>query len=424
MNQAEVRALRLICECRPPEAKDPQIDGVEPSLVVEPDDPDALRRVMTVLHNHRLAAIPVGSGSRLELGNPPSRWDVLLSLKHLSGILEFEPTDLTVTVAAGTTLAELAPVLNGEGLYLPIEPAFGHAATLGGVFALGEWGSRRQPGARPRDLLVGFEAVLADGRAVKGGGRVVKNVAGYELTKLMVGSAGTLGVLTKLHLRVRAIPEVVALVHVRAMEMRDLLSSVEIARKLALGPEAIVVSSGSDRFDQRGAPSLWCRFEGLAEEVDSAVSGLETALESTIERGGSVELERLTDAAVHGPWQTLHQFPLCELPPRGVSFRLLSNPADAAMLADAGERAGGGEWVAFPETGLVYGRVEDESQWPPWRSVARERGAQWVVERASLETKTEDVYGELPAGFPLMRAIKQSMDPHGVLSPGRFVGRL
>ena len=195
---------------RPPssdDARDPLIDGLSPSLVLEPDDDETCARALALCHQEDMAVVPVGGATRLELGNVPSRLDVYLKTSHLEGVEDHIPGDLTVSVRAGTTLEALQQELARANQFLPLEVPNPSRATIGGILAIGEPGLRRRPGARARDLLLGFEAVLADGARVKAGGRVVKNVAGYELMKLFVGSSGTLAVMTRAFLRLRALPE-------------------------------------------------------------------------------------------------------------------------------------------------------------------------------------------------------------------------
>ncbi|MYB31611.1 MAG: FAD-binding oxidoreductase, partial [Acidobacteria bacterium] len=154
----------------------------------------------------REAVVIRGGGTRLELG-APARADRVIDLGGLSGVIKHHVTDLTVEAWAGTTVGALNRELAPQRQLLALDPPLPDRATLGGVIAAGDPGFRAVPGSRPRDLLLGLSAVLADGTRIRSGGRVVKNVTGYELTKLFTGSLGTLGAITRVTLRLRALPE-------------------------------------------------------------------------------------------------------------------------------------------------------------------------------------------------------------------------
>ena len=159
--------------------------------------------------------------------------NVILRCDRLTNIIEHEPADLVATVEAGITLSELNRVLGDSGQWLPLDPPDDGRATLGGIAATGLGGAQSFGYARPRSYVLGMRVALADGRAIKAGGRVVKNVAGYDMCKLLVGSYGTLGVITELILKLRPRPEREATVVARAVDFSSLLSA---ARKVITSP--------------------------------------------------------------------------------------------------------------------------------------------------------------------------------------------
>jgi len=388
---------------RPPSPEDPRIDGLSPSLVLEPEDDESLARALALCHEEDMAVVPMGGASRLALGNVPSRLDAYLKTSALTGVEDHIPGDLTVAVRAGTTLHDLQQQLAKANQFLPMDAPDPARATIGGILAVGEPGMRRRPGARPRDLLLGFEAVLADGSRVKSGGRVVKNVAGYELVKLIVGSSGTLAVITRAFLRLRALPEATRTVVRRFRRPSEAEHAWRELRELAQPPEvaALVNPIACEAFELEGW-NLLLRFEGLHEEVAGAVA----------EAAGE-----LMDAS---PWDAIRDFPLGD---SSLVLRGQVTPARTFHLAESWQD--GGPAVAYPDSGLVYSHTRDPDALGDRQERAEAQGGAVVLERAPSELKSElDVFGETPGGFELMKRIKETLDPKGILSPGRFVGRI
>ena len=171
------------------------VDGRTPQDVAFPATIDEVARCAAAAHAADLAVIPVGNGTQLHIGRPPRRYDLALSTQRLNRILAHEAADMTVTVEAGITLAQLNTALATAGQRLPIDPPHPERTTIGALIATDASGPLRLSQGKVRDLLIGITVVLADGTLVHGGGRVVKNVAGYDLMKLFTGSFGTLGII-------------------------------------------------------------------------------------------------------------------------------------------------------------------------------------------------------------------------------------
>ncbi len=416
MKDAAVRQLLDEAHARPPREDEPAVDGLRPSFVLEPDSREACTRALSLCRQEELAVVPLGAGTRLHVGNPPTRLDVYLSTRHLTGVHDYQPADLTVGVDAGTPLEMLQARLREENQFLPLDPPRAESATIGGIFALGEPGARRRPGARPRDLLLGFEGVLPDGTSVKSGGRVVKNVAGYELTKLFVGSAGTLLLMTRAYVRIRALPEAVSSLGCSFHQASNLGEVVGRLQRLAIAPEATAVTT--PRFPCQESSSDWdlfLRFEGLEVEVEA---GLRAASEQLTRFGP----RRLDGEAGSTLWKRLQDFPVDG--GRGDDLGLCGQVAPARTMDLAEAWQDGGPVLAYPEGGLVYCAVEEADALAERRRRVRAIDGNGILERAPTDVKTEDVYGETPGGFALMTQIKKKLDPTGVFSPGRFVGRL
>src|SRR5258708_2857246 len=182
------------------------IDGCRPSLTVAPGNNEEVAEVLRFASKEKLTVLPFGRGSKLHIGNIPSKIDIALSTLRLTKIDSYEPADLTAIVGAGIRLDDFFAMTSRNGQWLPIDPP-GKGATLGGVVATNAFGSLRTAYGTPRDYVIGLKIVTADGTLIKTGGRVVKNVAGYDLNKLFVGSYGTLGVIVETAFKLRPIPD-------------------------------------------------------------------------------------------------------------------------------------------------------------------------------------------------------------------------
>jgi glycolate oxidase FAD binding subunit len=418
MTRGTVRSLLAEAQARPPAASDPDIDGLKPSLVLEPASAKAASATLSFCQRERLAVVPCGGGTRLHVGNLPSRLDCYLRSVHLSGVVSYRPGDLTVSVEAGTPFRELQSALAEGKQFIPWDPPDADRATVGGILAAGEPGFRRAPGARPRDLLLGFEALLADGTAVAAGGRVVKNVSGYELTKLLVGSRGTLAFLTRAHLRVRPLPETVLTTAASFESAQRLASGLSSLRSGVAPPEVVAV------IDPTMAASLslsgWVlllRFEGIDEEASGDCSKAEALLRAD-------EVTRLEGPRADEVWRRLRDFPS---PASGsesecvVLGQVLAS--DTMRLAETWQSRG--PVVAYPEAGRLYAKTNEPEGYLQLLETALDFAGNAVLESGPQTLKSQlDVFGVTPRGFELMSKIKEKMDPSHILSPGRFVGRL
>src|SRR6266852_4032954 len=183
-----------------------QVDGNVPAVAVQPENAEHAAEVVRIAVEERLSVIPCGARSALGIGNPPSRYDISLDMTRVSGIAHYDPGDLTISVNAGTRLAELAQILAGKNQFLPLAVPFFEKATVGGAIASGLDSPLRHFYGMPRDFLIGAEFIDGTAAQAKSGGRVVKNVTGYDFHKLLNGSLGTLGIITRLNFRTFPLP--------------------------------------------------------------------------------------------------------------------------------------------------------------------------------------------------------------------------
>src|SRR5713226_2359940 len=197
------------------------IAGMQPSLVIEPGTENELAEVLRLANEAGLAVIPRGGGTKLGWGNPPARADLMVSTARLTEILEHAWADLTVTVEAGCTMQSLQETLAQHGQRLALDPLWPEKATVGGVLSTNDSGALRLRFGALRDLIIGATIALPDGTLASSGGKVVKNVAGYDLPKLVTGALGTLGVITQATFRLHPVPQNMRTLSINVAGMRE-----------------------------------------------------------------------------------------------------------------------------------------------------------------------------------------------------------
>ena len=184
------------------------VDGVRPGLRAQVDSPDAVAAALAICQRLDAVVVPRGGGSHLGLGQPPERVDLLLDLSELNAVIEYRPADLTLAAAAGTRLADVQALLAGKGQMLALDPASEPSSTVGGMVAANLSGPRRAGAGTARDLVIGLDVAGVNGLVTRSGGMVVKNVTGYDLPKAHIGALGTLGVITRVNLKITPCPSV------------------------------------------------------------------------------------------------------------------------------------------------------------------------------------------------------------------------
>ena len=381
------------------------VDGIMPEAAVSPGSYEEVAAVLRHASANLLAVIPWGGGTMMHLGNVPSRYDIALDMSRLNSMVEYEPADLTVTCQGGMTFAGLLARLAVAGQTLPLGPFVDARSTVGGILASNHIGAYVHGHGRPRDVTIGMRIATADGRIARAGGRVVKNVAGYDMSKLHIGALGTLGVIVEATFKVAPLATAEARCAYRMTRVEDACTMAAAVQRAGLSVRAIEIVVEGDvcdvTVDIAGSPHAVERskaeLSAMASSYDAAASEGQSSFPASL--GGSG--------------------PLCRIgvPPTGVT-RLV----EALRSYDPRPRI-----VAWPTAGVIFASWDapaDES------AILRDAGAlahsgTLVIERCSPDTKRRiDVFGPPPRSFPLMRAIKQQFDPNGILSPGRFVGRL
>jgi glycolate oxidase FAD binding subunit len=389
--------------------------GVSAARVVEPASVEEAAEAMRALAAERLAVAFVGGGTDLGLGAPPTRLDAILRTRRLSRVREHAPADQIVAVEAGITVAELQRLLAPHHQRLAIDPPEPERATVGGVLAANAFGPRRTRYGSVRDLVIGITLVRADGVVAHGGGKVVKNVAGFDLPRLLCGSLGTLGLVAEVVFRLHALPEASATAVFDGLAGIDVQQATPALRELAVEPTALAALPDGDRF------RLAIRFEGFAPGVKDQVQRV------LARAGGGSRLEGSEEEAL---W-TRHDALRAAGP---VRVRATFAPAALVQALDAlaplRAALGGSGPVVHPALGIVLlsGGVEDVGAAAGGIAYARARLARLgngsvVLGAAPAALRAlVDPWGPAPAGIEVMRRLKLELDPEARLAPGRFVG--
>jgi glycolate oxidase FAD binding subunit len=401
-------------------------DGRNAFAVDRPDSVEALRECVSRRAAEGLAVYPQGGRTALDYGGIPARPGVALDVSSLNSVIDYPAADMTVTVGAGMTLSNLQAVLATEGQFLPIDAPFPERATLGGIYATNTCGPRRFGWGRPRDQIIGVSFVTADGNEVKGGGRVVKNVAGYDFPKLMTGSMGTLGVLTQMTLKVRPKPGASVLVVVRFDRPMAAREAVGRLNTSATRPVAVELlnRAGAELVGLGSAnATLVLAFEDNAESVAWQVERVKAEL-------ADADVTVLTAAEAASVWAGLTGFAAME--PGPLSFVASPGRSSARSFVDAvpdhwAVRIHAGSGIVHAHA-LAFLREADLTSWKSLlESFPGMRGpsGSMILTRCPTDWKAElKVWGDRRGDWAIMEKIKAVLDPGAMLNPGRFVGTI
>ena len=395
-----------------------EIDGVAARSHVSPSTADELASALKAANDAGQAVAPVGGGTQLDLGMPPAHLDLVIETTGLHRVVEYEPADLTVTVEAGMRFSKLQQILGEQGQFLALDPPVADGATIGGLIATNASGPLRFAYGTARDLVIGTRVANPDGKLTRAGGRVVKNVAGYDLNKLYIGSLGTLAIVVELSFKLAPIPPAVATV-VGEFSGVGGVGGVGGARSLigavvhsALSPLAIELV---------GSTRVLFRVGGYPQAVERQVRDLSALI---AENGGG-----LVDTSA-GTWDDLTHARV-QARQRDILLKAAAPISESsALVTILEERLRDLEptvW-AHAGSGVAYAACHAPADAEPLLGARRDvralgENASLVIERCPTRLKQDvDVWGEPGPGVALMRAIKAKLDPKNTLNPGRYVG--
>jgi glycolate oxidase FAD binding subunit len=407
------------------------LGGRAPRTIVTPASVDALSKVLRECDAKGESVVFFGGGTLQGIGHAPTRYDVAISLAKLSKVIAYEHRDLTIAVQAGMNVATFEAKLAAKGQFVPLDAPFAARSTVGGVLAAGWLGPRRATYGRPRDFVIGSAVVLADGTQAHAGAMVVKNSTGYDMSRLYIGSLGTLGAIVRANFKTLPLPAA-RRAAIATLPERTRRRAIDHVATLSIEPAAALLVrgfaseiGGRDGLDGR----LLLFYEGSAGTIDKATRELRSALgaagvpETTIlDREAGVTFTRLLDAYLSSPGE------------RGAIYRSFGLPDDLTVRAEdvaalARSHNLHVETIEDLRNGDLIARVSSETSDEFAQSAivfddalhAAISGAQVLCAPDELRERLA-MWGSEPAGLARMRALKERFDPNGTLAPGRFVG--
>ena len=418
------------------------VDGKVPSCVVYPASAEEVAAVLQCAAAHELAVLPCRNLTKIGIGHPPRRYDVALSLKEMNRVWYYEPADLVISVEPGMKLGDFQHFVGRHRLWLPLDPAGGARASLGGILAASSSGPLRSAYGTPRDMVLGMKIATTEGKVIKTGGRVVKNVTGYDMAKLLIGSYGTMGVIVEASFKLYPLPAARATFVLR---LSTLDGACELRRRIQRSPlqpqRLVLLDAEASKLVRSGSPlapaanteislwEVWVEAAGSARVIERYARELEELGRAV---GAPAEREPAESA-----WARVADFRTwlsAAYPGLVVLKAVLPISATEQFLGQVEQQAEGLRRASLSQigVGIVCVCVLEEPGAPSirplverLRAAATSLGGALVVECCPAELKAEiDVWGPPGDDFEIMRKLKHAWDPKGILSPGRFVGGL
>ncbi len=390
------------------------VAGVHSKLVIEPRTEQELAEILRLSNEAGLAVIPRGGGTKLGWGNPPARADLILSTSRLVKIIEHAWADLTVSVEAGCTIQKLQETLAQHGQRLALDPLWPEKATIGGVLSTNDSGALRLRFGALRDLIIGATIALPDGTLASSGGKVVKNVAGYDLPKLVTGAFGTLGIITRAVFRLHPLPR-----NTR---------SFSIAAADAEATQRFVLAVQDSKLAHTCLQSHFSKDAPLVTDIlfEGTPAGLAAQ---------EAQLRNLSAPAIvaeaSAPWTAREELWAFSDPEETAIAKISILPANLARTIEMVGRTSRNHplrWrVLIYPTGLGWLRLEGQAgslrnALKTLRGELQGQAGSLVALHNSDKMPEFDAWGSAGDALPLMKAVKQQLDPGNTLNPGRFVG--
>ncbi len=445
------------------------VDDIAPKAIVYPTSLNQAAEVIKLANAEKWSVIPWGGGTKMGLGNIPRQVDLVLNTGRLDKIIDIDSANLTVTVQAGVRLTDLQDLLAGsenrcffpvetdlkkqadymcsardyKGVFLPLDPPFPGRATLGGIIATNSSGPKRLRYGQPRDLMLGMRYVAPTGEILGMGGKTVKNVSGYDVSKIMIGSLGTLGLVGDLTCRLLPLPEQVAAVIASFRSLADAKAFSERVLNSKLLPTCLEIMNGLAYYlaastDLGMNSGNWCvavGVEGFSEEVEREI----TDLKDMAHHENALELVALDRNRAAAFWKNLADC-ISAATEKGkivIKFKgsfLISSYSDILKAWSDADSDCACALTASAGLGLAHAYILGEPEVDSenfaklgvaFRAVAESHGGSMVVECAPAALKQKlDPWGSSRGDLVVMKRIKEQVDPLCVLNPGRFVGGL
>jgi glycolate oxidase FAD binding subunit len=428
------------------------VDGVEPQIVARPANAEEVSELVKFAVAENLAIIPVGARTKLSIGMPPARYDLAIDVTRLDRIISYDPGDLTLSVEPGIPFARLAQALAKHKQFLPLAVPFSDRATVGGTLASGVDSPLRQFYGTARDFVLGMEFVSGDGAATKSGGRVVKNVSGYDLHKLMLGAIGTLGIVTRVNFKTFPLPSSERMFIASFPSCDDALSLRQKAASYAISVSTLeilnpdmaalllftgVVSPALEALNPSGPE--WIFTAGISGS-SSVLERCSNELQRMAEQSNAKKTALLSGSERETVWSHLREaIPLTmQSAPAAIILKITVLPSEISslfqFLASESARYNVRAATLIRGTGVIYwALLPDSTEALKEKAAVRQEilpAGERHDFRASVvacppELKRElNIWGPTRDDFTLMQRVKRAFDPHNVFAPGRFVGGL
>jgi len=422
-------------------------DGKKPKAVVSPGSMDEVSKVVAQANQQELTVTPRGNGTKMGMGGIPKKVDIILSTDRLNRITDADCDNLTLSVESGITLNEVQKRLakEGRGYFLPLDPPFTERATIGGIVATNSSGPKRLLYGTARDLITGIKAVFPNGDIVVSGGKTVKNVSGYDMCKLLIGSFGTLGVICEITFKLLPLAEkesTLCLPFTTIDEANGFVQEIVHSQLIPASMDILNAMAVKKMEDTAGMPQngnylVAVGLEGVTESVERQISEM-------AERGkkyGAFDAIPLHLEKHQALWMAIRDFAqwLMERHSNLISLKsnfLISKCGEMLSCYEKIARGFGIDcaFVCHSGSGILYTyvlagknlRLKIESLVKligELTSEAARNGGNLLVESCPPAIKKRiDVWGQPRGDYGIMRRLKEQMDPAGILNPGRFVG--
>ena len=390
------------------------VSGVLPQFVAEPDDEKQLASALSFANEAGIAVVPRGGATKLDWGNLPKKAQLILSTGRLNRIVEHAWADLTVTVEAGCTLQSLQQALAQHGQRLALDALWPEHATIGGVLSTNDSGALRLRFGALRDLVIGVTIALPDGTLASSGGKVVKNVAGYDLPKLITGAYGTLGVITRAVFRLHPLPRAARTFSFTADNFSSMQRHILAIQDSQLAHTALQVRCAAGELPAADI---------LFEATDAGLAAQGSQLCKLL---GPIHVEQSPDS-VWNSRQDLWNSPASTTLLAKISLLATDFAKTLDSLKSLCDSHKLNWRIVLQATGIGMLRFEGELAQLPvvaekLRTELQSRDGALVVLRRPPEMPSIDAWGYAGDGVSLMRAVKHQLDPKNTLNPGRFVG--
>lgn len=437
IDELQQRVPGLEATSDPATLREYAIDGLLPRLLVTPKNAQEIADVIALAGQHELTVLARGGGSRMHLGAIPGSCDILLETGKLARLLEHEAPDLTCQVEAGMTLANLQTLLATKGQWLPLDPPNPAQATIGGILASNASGPKRLRYGSARDLVIGLQVAQASGEIARSGGKVVKNVAGYDLNKLYIGSLCTLGVIVEANFKLQPIPANERTLLLTFSNCQDAVRAVLAMLGSLLTPSALeLIDSGAanDLSDFFGL-TLPTNGYTLALDFEGSMTMIERQMDEArliARNNGALLGDDLSGSDQQQFWNMVREHLVGSVTCKAAI--LVSQMAHYLQKLDeiCHRHELESAVIAHAGNGILYIELRPGDATPrlveaiaELRQQAQEACGSLVVERCPVDLKRRvDVWGEPGANFRLMQRLKEQFDPKGTFVKGRFVGGL